>query len=634
MQLPGVPPKISPRASIAAEGIARPEIRPQHGNRMAAKQTFVFGAIALCAVAPVFAQCTLRFSPASAAVPAFGGSGSFAVSSSTASCGAISATSQDATWLQVQSAGSRVQYTWSVNTSVQERTATIRAGAGSGTLAYFQVKQAGLPFKLNSMGSSAAVAMCQPFVTPLSVTGLVPGMRVMFRGNFVESTWLAANTLLATFPAHFMATPGKISVSLVRPNGEVSNSLPFEVLDGVVPYPLTGLNLGVFVVGDPNLDSRVSEATLESLIPKAVRFAQWLKFFGSTNGMEKAPAIAKRYGRKVAMVAWIGRNLVLNESELASVIQLARAGLVDEIVVGSESILRGDVTVAQLIAYIGRVRAAVPGVPVTTADSYGVYRDNPALIAAVSLVSMNVYPNYWENGSVELAVATIHRRVEEMRALSGGKTIEIGEAGEPSAGPARGAAVPSIENSAYFLKNIHSWSLATGTKVFFFEGTDEGYKEKYEGAGIRWGVLSADGVFKPGMCEPIYGSFLADNWSGTQIVGGTGTPGIEILSVPPRGVAGLVKGRVLHVRPADYRVALYLRVAGGYWSKPTFATPYVTVAPDGTWEANVLTGGNDLDGGDRVVAVLIPASLTPPQAAGTATLPATLQSYPQAQADR
>ena len=41
------------------------------------------------------------------------------------------------------------------------------------------------------------------------------------------------------------------------------------------------------------------------------------------------------------------------------------------LIVGSEVLLRSDLTESQLIGYINQVKQAVPDVPVATADVYG-----------------------------------------------------------------------------------------------------------------------------------------------------------------------------------------------------------------------------------------------------------------------
>jgi hypothetical protein len=71
-------------------------------------------------------------------------------------------------------------------------------------------------------------------------------------------------------------------------------------------------------------------------------------------------------------------------------------------------------------------------------------------------------------------------------------------------------------------------------------------------------------------------------------------PGITITSLPPFGVSGSMQGTVSDVDPSQYRVASFILVPGvGWFAKPTGDDPTVPINPDGTWSANVDTGGMD-----------------------------------------
>ncbi|HNR30783.1 MAG TPA: hypothetical protein PKI11_07820, partial [Candidatus Hydrogenedentes bacterium] len=105
-------------------------------------------------------------------------------------------------------------------------------------------------------------------------------------------------------------------------------------------------------------------------------------------------------------------------------------------------------------------------------------------------------------------------------------------------------------------------------------------------------------------------------------VGGPGDPQIEITEVPAWGSSGQLRGRVLHVVPCDYRVAVYIYVedAGGWWTKPTFVEPLTPINDDGTWSAAVVTGGIDQTA-TKLAAFLLPKKNGAYLLGGTATLP-------------
>ena len=99
------------------------------------------------------------------------------------------------------------------------------------------------------------------------------------------------------------------------------------------------------------------------------------------------------------------------------------------------------------------------------------------------------------------------------------------------------------------------------------------------------------------------------------VPGGPGTPSIEFSYVPPYGSSNNLFGQVFHVNTDDYKVAVYIYV-GGWWTKPTFATPTVPVSADCSFAANVTTGGLD-NLATIFCAALVSSGYTPPVAAGT-----------------
>jgi hypothetical protein len=102
------------------------------------------------------------------------------------------------------------------------------------------------------------------------------------------------------------------------------------------------------------------------------------------------------------------------------------------------------------------------------------------------------------------------------------------------------------------------------------------------------------------------------------------TPGIHITAYPPLGTGGYASGTVGGVSLADYQgVAVYIKVAGGWWTKPTFDFPLTMLQSDGSWSANIATGGDDVDASE-IRAYLIPNGFTVPQAAGSTSLPDSL----------
>ena len=397
---------------------------------------------------------------------------------------------------------------------------------------------------------------------------------------------------------------------------------------------IDGLGVSPYKDGqDPNLGTQISIQQLTERLQIVANNTVWVRSFGCTHGLENFGMVAHSLGLKAAVGAWLSRDLMANDREIANLIAAANAGQVDIAIVGSEVLLRNDLTETQLIAYINQVRQQIPAnIPVGTADVYGKLLEHPAVINASSIVLPNFYP-YWEGKPVNTAIATLHRQYQQIVAVAGGKPIVISETGWPSAGNTICNAVPSPENAAFYFLNFVSWAKANNVSYYYFSGMDENWKSAYEGPqGAHWGLYFADGTLKPGMQAVFDGQTIADNWTTAGVPGGAGTPQINFVFVPPFGAFDNLFGQVLHVNTDDYKVAVYIQVSGGWWTKPTFASPVTNIELDGSWECDITTGGSDQNA-TKVAAFLIPKTFAPPQMAGGPTLPSTLDQNAVARAD-
>jgi exo-beta-1,3-glucanase (GH17 family) len=65
----------------------------------------------------------------------------------------------------------------------------------------------------------------------------------------------------------------------------------------------------------------------------------------------------------------LSHDLDLNEQEIDNLIVLAKEGYVDIAAVGNEVMFRGDLTEDQLLAYMHRVKEALPNTPVGYVDA-------------------------------------------------------------------------------------------------------------------------------------------------------------------------------------------------------------------------------------------------------------------------
>lgn len=378
---------------------------------------------------------------------------------------------------------------------------------------------------------------------------------------------------------------------------------------------------------DPNAGARVDDAQIERRLRPLLGYARAIRTFGATRGLERIPVLAQSHGFDVWAGAWLGRDRAANEAEIAALIRIGQARQASVLVVGSEVLLRGDLPEQELIGHLARVRSAVPlDIAVTTADTYSTLMAHPTLINASDIVFANFHP-YWEGLAIEQAMAVVYARWAQLVAAASGKRVVISEIGWPSSGPAFGAAVPSPDHAARFFLEATSWARSVGVDFFWFSATDEAWKATTgEGeVGRHWGLWLADGTtLKPGMQAVFDGARSGDTWTVPELPGGPGTPEIGFTFVPPRGSLQDLRGRVQHLRPAEHAVAVYIRVAGAWWMKPTLAQPKTIVLPDGTWVCDITTGGSD-EQADAIAAYVVPIGNEVPLALGAAVLPATLR---------
>src|ERR1019366_2395154 len=82
-------------------------------------------------------------------------------------------------------------------------------------------------------------------------------------------------------------------------------------------------------------------------------------------------------------------------------------------------------------------------------------------------------------------------------------------------------------------------------------------------------------------------------------------PRIIITNLPAYGSTDNLAGVVLGVDPAAFRVAVFIDVPPyGWYSKPTCAQALTPIQPDGSWSADITTGGADTNA-TRIAALLV-----------------------------
>jgi glucan 1,3-beta-glucosidase len=388
-----------------------------------------------------------------------------------------------------------------------------------------------------------------------------------------------------------------------------------------VAYQVFGVDYSPYVGSQsPNSGTPPSDDQIMQQLELFATYAKGIRTYSCT-GQEHVPQIAKQLGLKVYMGVWIGTDATTNQSEINTCVAIARSVGVDAIIVGSEALLNGYVSPQQLIAYIGQVRAAVPGIPISTADTNTVLENNPDVVAVCDFVFANYYP-FWEGIDVSTAMGTLNAEDAFLRATYAPKEVIVSETGWKSFGAVVGSATPSPENAASYFLDFESWAQAEKRKTFYFEAHDEPWKGTDDG----WGIWDENLAMKPDMMAVFNGQTVADNWSCNAVPGGSGAPLIQFTSVPPLGSTTWLQGQEWHAPATTVYVVVYIHVGSlGWWVKPYAANPITLLNCDGSWTANIVTGGEDASA-DSIAAFLIPITYNPPILEGASNLPPELYS--------
>jgi exo-beta-1,3-glucanase (GH17 family) len=217
-------------------------------------------------------------------------------------------------------------------------------------------------------------------------------------------------------------------------------------------------------------------------------YTQWIRSFSCIEGNEHIPRIAHQNGIKTLVGAWLSDDLELNEKEIEGLIELANEGCVAIAAVGNEVMYRGDLTEEQLLAYIHRVKEALPNIPVGYVDAYYEFSHRPNITEACDVILTNCYP-YWEGCPIEHSLNHMKSMFGSAKDAGQGKRVIITETGWPSEGGSLKGAFASNENAMQYFIETQNWTKQNNIEVFYFSSFDESWKVGPEGAvGAYWGL--------------------------------------------------------------------------------------------------------------------------------------------------
>jgi cellulose synthase/poly-beta-1,6-N-acetylglucosamine synthase-like glycosyltransferase/exo-beta-1,3-glucanase (GH17 family) len=290
--------------------------------------------------------------------------------------------------------------------------------------------------------------------------------------------------------------------------GVLQEKQPAPNFNGILP----SVSYAPFEPGH-TVDEAVDPDRIRADLKVLATRARAIRLYSSTEGNELVPPIAAELGLKVMLGAWIGTGKTCddaepsfekcnerNKREVDAAIALARRnGNINGIVVGNETIYRGDQKPEDLIDLIKRVKRSV-NVPVTTGEIWNIWRDNydeakaenkPSLASTVDFVAAHVLP-YWERFSSDQAVDQAVDRYQLLRDKFPGKRVMIAEFGWPSAGYNLLNADPGPFQQARVLRNFVARAESIGMEYNIVEGIDRPWKFFEGGVGPYWGVFNAE----------------------------------------------------------------------------------------------------------------------------------------------
>jgi exo-beta-1,3-glucanase (GH17 family) len=295
----------------------------------------------------------------------------------------------------------------------------------------------------------------------------------------------------------------------------------------------------------------VSPEQVAEDLGELAKVTKCIRTYSIDNGLDMVPELASRAGLKVLLGVWIGRDRAKNVLLINHAVALANdhPGVVTSLIVGSEVLLRGDMTVSDLREFIRSAKSRVK-IPVTYADVWEFWLRYREMAADVDFVTVHMLP-YWEDfpPRAEDAAAHVDSIRKQVAVAFPGKEILIGEAGWPSFGRMRDGSLASRINQARFISEILERARVEKFRVNLFEAYDEPWKRKWEGSvGGYWGMFNAGDRRLKYPAGVAIGNYPRWKW---QMAGGV------VLGILVFATAGLALRR----RPSSPGLAAWMAVA-------------------------------------------------------------------------
>jgi exo-beta-1,3-glucanase (GH17 family)/cellulose synthase/poly-beta-1,6-N-acetylglucosamine synthase-like glycosyltransferase len=256
-------------------------------------------------------------------------------------------------------------------------------------------------------------------------------------------------------------------------------------------------------------------------------------------------ALADKESISVIAGAWINANEYANGREIAALKEkMLYYDNIESAIVGNEVLLRNDIPIQDLIAYIDEVRKDTD-IPISTAEPWHVWLKHPELVKHVDFIAVHLLP-YHEGVPVEQAPQYALDRYHDLMQAYPRKRIVITEIGWPSSGPTIGASVANEVNQARFVREFLAKDEADDYEYYLMEAFDQPWKVNIEGwAGAYWGMFNAKRTEK----YSLQGDVVKDNRWAEKAIWASAIAFLPIMFIAWRfsswGIGGVISMAVL-----------------------------------------------------------------------------------------
>ncbi len=229
-----------------------------------------------------------------------------------------------------------------------------------------------------------------------------------------------------------------------------------------------------------------------------------IRTYGVGGTLGAIPALAKKHRMTVTLGAWLTKDPLGNEAEIKRLISVCKAhkDTIKRVIIGNETILRGELTAEEVSESIDQVRAEIK-IPVSTGEPWHVWLANPQLVDHADFIAAHFLP-YWEGIDLDHAIDHVEKCYKLLQNRFPGLPILMAEVGWPSNGRTRKSAVASEANEAIFLRRFLAKADVEKYDYYLMEAFDQPWKTESEGSvGAYWGVFDVFRNQKFAFTEPI-----------------------------------------------------------------------------------------------------------------------------------